>query len=367
MPTHVSTEATRNGPGARDDAKDVILVSGSSGLIGSALIERLAKRFRMIGLDRAGNPFPPKEAECVCIDLTSEESIRRAMERVRYGYGDRIASVVHLAAYYDFAGGPSPLYEDVTVKGTEKFLRVLQDFDVEQFIFSSTNLVYAPTEPGTPLSEEAPLGPTWAYPQSKVKTEKIIHAQRGDIPTVVLRIAGIYSDEGDSIPLTHQMQRIYEKTLTSHFYSGDVSHGNAFLHLDDLIDALVRAIDRRHELPEEVTLNISEAETMSYSEIQNAIGEALYGTAWRTIELPALLAKAGAWAQDLVSDPFIKPWMIDRADDHYEMDIRRAKAVLGWEPKHALRTTLPTIVADLKADPEAWYEKNHLHEAASSE
>lgn len=52
--------------------------------------------------------------------------------------------------------------------------------------------------------------------------------------------------------------------------------------------------------------------------------------------------------------------MIDRADDHYELDIRRARAVLGWEPRHRLRDALPKVVAALKADPWAWYRENEL-------
>lgn len=50
-----------------------------------------------------GYPFPPPTAECVCIDFTSDTSIKNAFERVRFAYGNRIASVVHLAAYYDFS------------------------------------------------------------------------------------------------------------------------------------------------------------------------------------------------------------------------------------------------------------------------
>ncbi len=53
-----------------------------------------------------------------------------AFKRIRYAYGNRIAAVVHLAAYYDFAGKPSPLYQKITVEGTERLLRVLQGFDV---------------------------------------------------------------------------------------------------------------------------------------------------------------------------------------------------------------------------------------------
>src|SRR4051794_3665466 len=46
----------------------VILVTGSSGLIGSSVVNRLAEKFRVIGFDREGPPHPPPTAECVCVD-----------------------------------------------------------------------------------------------------------------------------------------------------------------------------------------------------------------------------------------------------------------------------------------------------------
>ncbi len=59
-------------------------------------------------------------------------------------------------------------------------------------------------------------------------------------------------------------------------------------------------------------------------------------------------------------EPFIKPWMIDLADDHYELDISRARNVLGWQPRRSLRDTLPRMVERLRADPAAWYGENKL-------
>ncbi|MGH7303800.1 MAG: NAD-dependent epimerase/dehydratase family protein, partial [Candidatus Rokuibacteriota bacterium] len=85
-----------------------IIVTGSSGMIGSPLSIMLGKTYNAVGFDRAGSPYPPIEVECVPVDLTSDDRIRRALERVRYGYGSRLASVIHLAAYYEFSGEPSP-------------------------------------------------------------------------------------------------------------------------------------------------------------------------------------------------------------------------------------------------------------------
>ena len=76
----------------------------------------------------------------------------------------------------------------------------------------------------------------------------------------------------------------------------------------------------------------------------------------------APLTKAGAWVMGKVpgADPFIRPWMIDRANDHYALDITRARTLLGWEPKRSLRETTPTMIAALNADPVAWYHENDL-------
>ena len=357
---NVQDQNSHSDMGDRNANKELIIVSGSSGLIGTGLINRLAERFHVAGLDNVGYPFPPIKAECICIDITSDESMENAMKRIEYGYGNHIASVIHLAAYYDFAGKPSPLYDKITVEGTARLLRILQRFSVEQFIFSSSTLVYKPSMPGQKIDEDWPLEPKWDYPKSKVKTEAILHEQRGDIPVVNLRIAGVYSEEGDSIPITNQIQRIYENKLTSHFYPGDTSHGSVFIHLDDLFDAIIKTVDKRKELPKDVIINLGDPETLGYQDLQNIISNAIHGKDWKTYKIPKALAKAGAWVQGIFGDPFIKPWMVDLADDHAEIDITRAKNLLGWQPKHSLRETLPKMVAFLKDDPKAFYKVNKL-------
>src|SRR3990172_2685391 len=154
------------------EEKGTILITGTSGRIGYPLAKRLAESYNVVGFDRRAPSHPPPSAECLYVDLTSDESLRRGLEAIRELHGNRIASVIHLAAYYDFSGASSPLYDEVTVHGTERLLRMLQDFEVEQFIFSSTDLVYAPSAPGQHLNDDSPLQAKWPYQQSKVKTEQ---------------------------------------------------------------------------------------------------------------------------------------------------------------------------------------------------
>lgn len=346
----------------------IVIVTGSNGTIGDAVMRRFAGRFDdVVGFDRKSPNPPPPGCTYVPVEITSEESVHEGLRIVREHHGVHVASVIHLAAYYDFFGEPSEKYDEITVRGTGRLLRGLRelDFKVEQFVFSSTMLVHRPAEPGQFINEEWAVEPTWAYPESKVRTEQLIRDERGDIPAVLLRISGAYDDLCHSIPLAHQIQRIYERKLTSRIYSGSTSHGQSFMHLDDLVAAIVLVVKRRAQLPPELPLLLGEPEALSYDELQHTFARLIHGEDWETLEVPgalAPLAKAGTWVMEKLpgTDPFIKPWMIDRANDHYALDITRARTLLGWEPQRSLRGTIPKMIATLKADPLGFYRENDL-------
>lgn len=360
--------------------KNIVLITGSNGRIGEAVMLRLSGRFSdVVGFDRKAPTPPPPGCTHIPVDITSDDSVREGLRVLREHHGTHIAAVVHLAAYYDFLGKPSPKYNEITVEGTQRLLRGLREgtgrmlrgaregFAVEQFIFASTMLVHAPGEPGVFITEDSPIGPTWAYPESKVRTEAVIRAERGAIPAVILRLAGVYDDVCHSPPLAHQIQRIQERQLAGHLYSGETSHGQAFIHLDDAVDAIEHAIDHRAKLPPEAAILIGEPETLSYDELQHTFSRLIRDESWETHNVPGPIAKAGAWVQDHIpgQDPFIKPWMIDRANDHYALDITRARTLLDWEPRHSLRETMPKMVAALQADPFGWYREHGLEPLAS--
>ena len=296
--------------------------------------------------------------------MTKSASVAGALRKVTDQYGPDIASVIHLAAYYDFSGEPSPLYDSLTVEGTRRLLQQLQSANVEQFVFSSSLLVMKPVNEGEKITEDSPTEAAWDYPKSKLQAEEVIQQERRTIPAVVLRIAGVYDEDGHSIPIAQQTSRIYQKEFESYFFPGDADHGQAFVHLDDLVDCLVKAVDRRSELGPYELLLIAEPGVMSYAELQERIGELIHGQEWPTIRLPKVVAKAGAWVKDKLADEddpeFIKPWMIDLADAHYPVEIERARQKLGWNPKHRLRNTLKEMIVRLKQDPVQWHKTNGL-------
>ncbi|WP_207796586.1 NAD-dependent epimerase/dehydratase family protein [Sphingomonas oleivorans] len=353
----------------RDTAKPIVLITGAAGNIGRSLAHALSDAYTIVGLDREGMKadFP-----LIPVDFTDDASVAGALAKFRRDHGVHIASVIHLVAFFDFSGEDNPLYDKVNVEGTRRLLRALQDFEVEQFVYSGTMLVHAPGRPGEPISEDQPIAPGWAYPRSKARAEEVIRAEHGHIPYVLLRLAGLY-DERTSVPtLAHQIARIHMREFQSYFYSGSPLVGQSMLHREDMLDAFRRVVDRRKKLPPQSVILIGEPGAMGYDALQDEIGYLIHGTEdWPTLRLPKAAAAAGAWVQDrlepVVPDafdqgerPFIRPFMVQLADDHYELDIARARALLDWEPRHRLKDRLPAMIAALKADPLGWYKANGL-------
>jgi nucleoside-diphosphate-sugar epimerase len=342
--------------------KPILVITGAAGLIGRRLCEKFRNDFRVVGLDVASSNGAAG-IDSIAADLTKDESVEQAFDTIRQRYGDRVASVIHLAAYYDFAGEPSPLYDELTVRGTERLLRTLHEFHVEQFVFSSSLLVMEPSDDEA-LTEQSPTEAEWDYPRSKLEAEKVIESEHGNIPAVILRIAGVYDGLCHSIPISQQISRIYERKLESYLFPGDPDSGQAFVHLDDLTDCFRRVVDHRDRLDSYEVFIIAEPDVVTYAEMQELVGQMIHGEAWPAIRIPKVVAKVGAWAKNKLAgddEPqFIKPWMIDLADDTYAVDIAHAKNTLDWHPDKRLRTTLSEIIDRLKSDPVGWYKANKL-------
>lgn len=344
----------------RSGDRPVIVITGSDGLIGSALVRALHLDYDVVGFDNDSTSSLDDIHDLIFCDLTKSESVAEAFRRLRQRHGERIASFIHLAAYYDFAGEDSPLYEELTVKGTARVLRELQSFEAEQFVFSSTLLAMRPSRDGKPITESSPLQAEWQYPESKLRTERLIEKEHGKIPSVILRIAGVYDEWGRAVPIAQQMKRIHEKELESYFFPGNADHGQSMVHLDDLVSCIKKVIEKRGELPGVETFLIGEADVMSYEELQDEIGELIHGREWPAIRIPKPVAKFGAkLKQELPrNEEFIQPWMIDLADQDYRIDISKAQSQLSWAPRHSLRETLPLIARRLVEETSRWYEEN---------
>lgn len=345
------------------DKKSIVIITGSAGRIGSAVAARLGIDHEIVGFELLKAIYASKNEELVPVDVSSDESVAQAFLHIKNFYGTKITSVIHLAAYYSFSDQRYDNYKKITVEGTRRLLEALQDFEVEQFIFSSTMLVHQSCPIGTKITEKSPVVGSWAYPQSKIETEAVIHKYRGKIPTVILRISGVYDDKCHSIPISNQIQRIYEKQLVRFFFPGNLNAGASFMHMDDLVDALIKCVELRKELPKETVLLLGEEKMLSTDQLQRKISKLIRGKEMKTYPIPKIVAYLGAWVQchiPFMAKPFIRPWMIWLADDNYDLDISKAKKLLKFEPKHSIEDSLEIMIKDLKKDSKAWYKANGL-------
>ena len=103
-----------------DRDRPIVLITGAAGDLGSTLAQALGREHRVIGMDRAG---ASAQVPMLAADLTDARSVEQALAAFRERYGSRIASVIHLAAYFDFSGEEHPLYRKVNVVDDEAPIR----------------------------------------------------------------------------------------------------------------------------------------------------------------------------------------------------------------------------------------------------
>lgn len=160
-----------------------VLVTGSSGRIGSEVIQQLVeKNYEVVGFD-IENPkrlFP--EVTYIQGSLTNRKDIYYAMKDVD--------AVIHLAAHMSWNQEDNVSMFTNNVTGTFMLLEVSVQNDISRFIFASSGEVYPETRARyQPIDEEHPLEPASFYGETKKLGEELVrfYNQRMNIPTVVLR------------------------------------------------------------------------------------------------------------------------------------------------------------------------------------
>jgi nucleoside-diphosphate-sugar epimerase len=350
---------------AQPSAQPVVLVTGSASLIGTRAVAALSTDYQVVALDTQPPEHHPIGVDWITCDLTQAQSIAEALAAVRAQYGSRIASVLHLAAYADFSGESRPLPRALVVEGTRLLLRGLQSLHVEQFVFAGSLLVMQPpADPRALIAESSPTEATWDYPRWQLEAEHAVLHERGGMPTVILRIANMYDDDCRAPLLAHAIRQIYEKQLGSYFFPGELTHGQAFVHLDDLSTCVRQVIALRRTLDPYELFLIAEPGIVTYGELPGLVGPLLHAQGAVILPVPKALAKAGAWVQDHLggasAEPLATPWAVNFADLHYPVAIDHAQEKLGWNPQRSLRDTLPEMVHRLQQNPERWYQLNGL-------
>lgn len=165
-----------------------ILITGSKGLIGSALKHALM----LVGIDVIGIDIRANETEPECGDILDKEHVVSLVNRVN--------GVVHLAAVSRVIDGeknPSLCWE-TNVDGTENVLdAALSAYEKPWVIYASSREVYGQPK-DFPVTEAAPLIPVNIYGKSKYAAEKAVEiASNKGLITSIVRFSNVFGSVHD--------------------------------------------------------------------------------------------------------------------------------------------------------------------------
>jgi UDP-arabinose 4-epimerase len=301
-----------------------VLVTGGAGYIGSHACKALAKAgYTPVAYDNLvyGHREAVRWGPFVEADLADKATLAAALRT------HEIAAVMHFAAFaYVGESMTKPaIYFRNNVVNTLTLLDAMVEANIRPIVFSSTCATYG-TPDTVPITEREPQKPVNPYGESKLMIERALHwyAQAYGLGYVALRYfnASGADPEGetgeDHDPETHLIPLILDAALGrrtqidiygTDYPTPDGSAIRDYIHVQDLADAHVKAIDYLMKGGKSVALNLGTGQGHTVREVI-AVAERITG---RRIPKREVGRRAGDPAA-LVADP------------------RLANDVLGWKP-----------------------------------
>lgn len=297
----------------------MILVTGASGFVGAAVIARLARDgTETRACVRRGDICMPDGVHAVRVnDLTAATDWSDALAGVE--------AVVHTAARVhvmdDSATDPLAEFRRINVHGTLNLARQAAAAGVWRFVFiSSIKVNGESTKLGAVFSANdlpAPLDP---YGVSKMEAEqglREIAAQTG-MEVVIIRPPLVYGPgvKANFAALMRAVQRSWPLPL------GAVHNQRSLVALDNLVDFIVTC--QSHPQAANQTFLVSDGHDLSTTELVRGLA--------RATGVPARLLPVPVWALKASAALLGKSEAMQRLCGHLQVDISKARHLLGWVP-----------------------------------
>jgi nucleoside-diphosphate-sugar epimerase len=207
-------------------------VTGGSGFIGGALVERLRREGwevrALARSDTAAASVRERGAEPASGDLGDPASLRAGAEGCELCF--------HAAAKVEDWGDPAD-FERLNVRGTENVVAACREAGVRRLVHVGTEAALTAGQPLVRVDESAPLRPDspFLYSSSKAKAEQLVRDANGDgLETVVVRPRFVWG-RGD----TTLLPAIAELVRSGRFrWIGGGTHLTDTTHVDNTVEGL---------------------------------------------------------------------------------------------------------------------------------
>lgn len=299
-----------------------ILVTGSSGAIGTRLCEKLLDEgYEVTGLDRYNNKWNEDvnslTIKCDLLDENFAEMLPTDFDMV-----------FHLAAIsrvMDCVREPKRALENIAM--TFNLLDFLRKNNINRIAFASSREVYGEGKAIAYRETDVVLDNIKnPYAASKVACEALIHSFRHcyGIEYVIFRLSNVYGmyDETDRvIPL---FIKLLKQNKPLKIYGKNKSLD--FIYIDDAIDGMIRAIKR-------------------FDKAKNNTFNLCSGTATKLVEVAQMLKNMMASKSEIQVFP-------ERTGEvcYFKGDVSKANRFLGFVPRTNLKKGLRLTVS--------WYDKH---------
>lgn len=313
------------------------LVTGGTGCVGSALVERLIYQGHEVrALVRKTSDLSHLEttgAQILFGDVQEYDSLKPAVEEVDV--------VFHAAAKVTPGWGTWQEFETATVKGTENLLKASADAKVPRFLQVSSYTVYEPAclSGETLVDESTPCSVTFApdkyYDYAKLLAEQLCweYHKQGKVKVSMIRIGSAYGPRDRLIA-----DRIYKYvSFPIVLWPGRINARYAIVHASDVADLAILAATSEKAAGQ--VYNVAPPEMVRLRDFSDAMINAQGGIRIRgTVPFSvayvwACLMEGIAKLRQAKEMPFVNRYFLEQCRSECCLNGSKAREELGWEPK----------------------------------